>query len=189
MDKVEIGANVFICPMTVTLVGTTVAGRANFMAVGWISRVNASPPMLAIGINKKHYTAEGIKENKAFSINFPKTEMIEKVDYCGLVSGRNEDKSGTFELFYGRLGSAPMIKDCPLCIECRLHDTVELPTNDLFIGGIAGAYTDERYLTDGKLDPRKIDPLMLTMPDNSYWTLGEKVGNAWSDGRRLISKA
>jgi flavin reductase (DIM6/NTAB) family NADH-FMN oxidoreductase RutF len=142
--------------------------------------------MLAIGINKKHYTAEGIRENKAFSVNFPKADMVEKVDYCGLVSGRNEDKSGVFELFYGQLRSAPMIKDCPLCIECRLKDTVELPTNDLFIGEIAGAYTEDRYLTDEKLDPRKIDPLMLTMPDNSYWTLGEKAGKAWSDGKRLI---
>lgn len=188
-EKIEIGANVFVCPMAVTLVGTTVSGRPNFMAAGWITRANASPPMLAIGINKNHYTAEGIMENKAFSVNFPSADMVEKVDYCGLVSGRKEDKSGLFDIFYGRIRSAPMIAGCPLCLECNLKDTIELPTNDLFIGEIAGAYTEGRYLTDGKLDARKINPIMLTMPDNSYWSLGEKIGMAWSDGRRLIGKS
>jgi len=58
-----------------------------------------------------------------------------------------------FEVFYGELKTAPMIKDCPLCLECELVDTYEkLPTNSIFIGEIMGAYTEDRYLTDGKLE-------------------------------------
>jgi len=60
MKKIEIGINVFPTPMPVVLVGTRVEGKVNFMAVGWISRVNARPPMVAIGINKAHHTPKGI---------------------------------------------------------------------------------------------------------------------------------
>jgi flavin reductase (DIM6/NTAB) family NADH-FMN oxidoreductase RutF len=185
MEKINIGNNVFIYPMPVTLVGATVEDKANFMAVGWVSRVNYAPPMLAIALSKTHYTNVGIRENKTFSVNLPHADLMEQTDYCGLVSGKRTDKSSVFEVFYGELKTAPMIKKCPLCLECKLVDIHELPSNDLFIGEIVGAYTEEGYLTDGKPDIRKLNPLVLTMPDNSYWTIGQHAGKAWSVGKRL----
>ena len=103
MEKISIETNIFMFPMPVVLVGSIINGKPNFMAVGWISRVNGSPPMLAIGINKTHYTAEGIKENRTFSVNIPSANMFVKVDFCGLVSGRKTDKSKLFQVFYGDL--------------------------------------------------------------------------------------
>jgi flavin reductase (DIM6/NTAB) family NADH-FMN oxidoreductase RutF len=166
-------------------VGTEVEGRANFMAFGWVSRVNAKPPLIGIGVNRVHYTAKGIQETKTFSINYPSADMIEVADYCGIVSGKNVDKSDVFEFFYGYLKTAPMITECSLCMECKLIDTVELPTNYFFIGEIVASYTEEKYLTDGKPDIKKMNPLLLTMPDNSYWTVGKFAGKAWSIGKKL----
>ena len=185
MKKISAGTNVFLYPMPVALVGTRVADRANFMAVGWVTRVNAAPPMLAVGIFNKHYTNEGIRENGTFSVCIPDAGLIEKADYCGIVSGRRADKSRLFEVFYGETGTAPMIGECPLNLECRLVQTVELPTNNLYIGEIVASFADERCLTEGKLDIRKIDPLLLTMPDNRYWRVGEFAGNAWEAGKKL----
>ncbi|MDH5202351.1 MAG: flavin reductase family protein [Nitrospirota bacterium] len=184
MNKMNIGNNVFI-PMPVVLVGANVEGKANFMAVGWITRVNAQPPMMAIGINKSHYTPLGIQENKTFSINFPSIDMVEKTDYCGLVSGRKTDKSKIFKVFYGETKTAPMIEECPLCMECKVMGTVDLPSNNLFIGEIIRVYADEWCLTDGKPDFKKINPLLFTMPDNSYWAIGEFVAKAWYVGKKL----
>jgi hypothetical protein len=62
---------------------------------------------------------------------------------------------------------------------------VNYPTNEFFIGEIVESYTEERYLSDGKPDIKKINPLLLTMPDNRYWTVGDLAGNAWSIGKRL----
>ena len=101
MKKVNIGRNVSIYPMPVTLVGSMVEEKPNFMAVAWITRVNATPPLLAVSLNKPRYTAKGILENKTFSVNFPGVNMVEQTDYCGLASGRESDKSGLFEVFYG----------------------------------------------------------------------------------------
>lgn len=187
-EKIKIGNNVFVYPMPVTLVGTQVEGKVNFMTVGWVSRVNANPPYIGIGINKVHYTARGILENGGFSVNFPSADMVKKTDYCGIVSGKKEDKSKIFEVFYGEFEAAPMIRECPLCLECGLVETLEFPTNYFFVGEILAAYSEEHYLTEGRLDIEKMKPLLLTMPDNSYWTVGDYKGAAWKSGLSLKEK-
>lgn len=189
MSKVKIGANAYIYPMPVTLVGAKVEGRANFLAVGWITRVNMKPPLLAVGLNKGHFTPWGIREQGTFSVNFPGAALMEKADYCGLVSGRRVDKSGLFRVFYGELETAPLIEECPLSFECRLYQVVELPSHDLFIGEIVAVHADEDCLTDGHPDILKINPMVLTMPDNNYWTVGERVGQAWHAGKKLKQDA
>ena len=107
MDKIQIGQNFFI-PMPVVLVGAQVSGKANFMTVGWCTRANASPPMIVCGIGNHHYTAKGIAETKTFSVNIPSSDLLEKTDYCGIVSGAKTDKSKVFDVFYGSLKTAPM---------------------------------------------------------------------------------
>ena len=101
-----LGHNFFI-PMPVVLVGTQVMGKDNFMTVGWCARANANPPMIACGIGNHHYTPKGIMENKTFSVNIPSSDLIEKTDYCGIVSGEKTDKSKVFEVFYGRSRPPP----------------------------------------------------------------------------------
>ena len=79
--------------------------------------------------------------------------------------------------------NTPMAQDCPLCMECKLVQAVDLPSNTLFIGQIVGTYTEEKYLTDGKPDIIKINPFTLTMPDNLYWAVGQNAGKAWEIGK------
>jgi flavin reductase (DIM6/NTAB) family NADH-FMN oxidoreductase RutF len=183
MKKIDIGANAFVYPMPVTLLGTLVNAKPNFMALGWITRVNANPPMVGVGVGRHHYTCPGIAETKAFSINYPSAEMMQVTDYCGMATGEKVDKSSLFEVFYGKLKTAPMIAECTLCMECRLVQTIEFPTNTLFIGEIVGSYAEEICLADGKPDIKKMDPLLLTMPDNRYWRVGEYAGKAWGSGK------
>jgi flavin reductase (DIM6/NTAB) family NADH-FMN oxidoreductase RutF len=187
MEKQQIQNNFFI-PMPVVLVGTQVNGKANFMTVGWCARANANPPMIACGIGNHHFTPKGIAETKTFSVNIPSSGLLEKTDYCGLVSGDKTDKSKVFDVFYGMLKTAPMIRECPVSLECRLVQVVPLPTNSLYIGEIVGAYADGDILRSGKPDFPEIDPLFLTMPDNRYWTLGKHAGDAWNAGKNLIQR-
>jgi flavin reductase (DIM6/NTAB) family NADH-FMN oxidoreductase RutF len=188
MGKISAGRNVFMYPMPVTLLGTLVDKKPDFMALGWVTRVNANPPTVGCGVGRHHHSVRGIEENQTFSINFPSVEMMQKTDYCGLVSGRDIDKATIFDVYYGELKTAPMIHECPLSLECQLQSVVENPTNNFYIGEIIASYTEEKYLTDRKLDIRKINPLLLTMPDNRYWTIGAYAGDAWSAGKNLKMK-
>ena len=185
MEKTNLGKNSFIYPMPVTLLGTKHGETSNFMALGWLSRANGNPPLLVSGINKAHLTTELLKENKAFSINYPTADMIKEVDYCGLVSGRKEDKSQLFTVENGEIEGVPLIKECPLSLECKLVDVYEMPTHNLFVGEIIATYADEEILTGGKPDMGKLNPLLLTMPDNHYWNVGKKAGKAWNIGLEL----
>ena len=184
MEKTKITNNVFI-PMPVVLVGANVDGKANFMAVGWVSRVNLNPPMIAVGINKAHYTHHGILENKTFSVCVPDCSMVQKTDYCGVKSGKTVDKSKVFQVFYGETKTAPMAQECPLCMECNLVQTLDLPSNTLFLGEIVGAYADEKCLTSGKPDTKKIDPFLLSMPHNHYFSIGNDIAQAWNIGLEI----
>ncbi len=69
-----------------------------------------------------------------------------------------------------------MIAACPLNLECRLKHTIDMERNWLYIGEIVEAYTSDDYLTDGRPDVRKIDPIIFSMHDNNYWRLGELLG-------------
>lgn len=183
MERIKLNNNAFI-PMPVTLVGSTFKGRANFMAAGWVSRVNAKPPQIGIGIGKTHATADGIMQSRTFSICFPGRADIVKTDYCGIVSGNEVDKSSLFSVFYGDLKTAPMIGEASLCLECSLVQAILCDTNYFFIGDIKGAYGRADCVENGRIDPKKADYLILTMFDNTYWSLGEPVGKAWSDGKK-----
>lgn len=188
MDKINLGSTIPAYPMPVSLVGAHVDAKPNFLAVAWFTMVSYKPPRIAIALGKGHYTNPGISENQAFSVCLPSEDMVEITDYCGIVSGKKTDKSDIFTVFYGDRKNAPMISECPLCIECDLVETVESGLNDIFIGEIIGTYTEERFLTDGKLDFKKIKPLILSQPDTSYWRLGNEVAKAWSIGKKFKAR-
>ncbi len=183
--KINIGTAPFMYPMPVTIVGTIVNNKPNFMAVGWVTPVNYNPPMIGIALGKTHYTNMGIKEKKAFSICIPNKSLIEKTDYCGLVSGQKEDKSKLFNVFYLDNKDIPLIKECPVCISLQLEQIIELPSNEFFVGKVIETYIEEECLTDNKPDITKINPFTLSMPDNQYWDIGNNIGKAWSIGNKL----
>lgn len=172
--------------MPTTLVGARVNGKPNYLTVAFCGVVQASPPMIAVTLGKMHHTNEGIRENQCFSVNIPSQDMVEITDYCGIVSGKRTDKSEIFETFYGKLETAPMIRDCPVNLECRLIDILDLGgASEVFIGEIVESYAEERYLCNEIPDIEKIKPIVFSMYDNNYWGIGEHLGKAWSIGKNF----
>jgi flavin reductase (DIM6/NTAB) family NADH-FMN oxidoreductase RutF len=183
--KAKLGAKNCLYPFPTTLVGTIVEGKPNFITMAHVGIAEFGS--ISLGMNKSHYTNIGIKANGTFSVNIPSDQMVKVTDYCGLVSGKNVDKSKLFEIFYGKLETAPMIKACPINMECKLVRTVDFPNFDFFIGEVIETYTDEECLTDGVVDFSKVQPILFVMNDKSYWKLGERFAKAWNIGKGLKS--
>jgi flavin reductase (DIM6/NTAB) family NADH-FMN oxidoreductase RutF len=181
--KKEIGAKNCLYPLPTVLVGTLVNGKPNYITMAHVGI--ADPNTVSLGMNKKHYTNSGIKENESFSVNIPGEDMVKVTDYCGIVSGRNEDKSILFKTFYGKLGNAPMIEECPVSMECELVSTVDFPDHDLFIGKVVASYCDEKVMTDGAIDFSRIHPILFAMTDRSYYSLGDRLAKPWNIGKEL----
>jgi flavin reductase (DIM6/NTAB) family NADH-FMN oxidoreductase RutF len=189
MEKTSIKPATYLFPMPTTIVGANVNGKANYLTIAYCGIVQAEPPMLSVALNRHHYTNAGIRENRTFSVNIPSESMVEITDYIGIYSGNSVDKSVLFEGFYGELKTAPMIRECPLNLECRLVQVVDIPGRDeLFIGEIVGIYCAEAYLTKGLPDINKIRPIIFSFGDHKYWKLGEYLGPAWSIGKELKTK-
>ena len=189
MAKKNIGKQFNIYPMPVVIVGTVTDSRPNFMTAAWVTKLNSDPPLLGLSLSRKQHTAKGIQQTGQFSVSFPSVDQAVLADYCGLVHGYDEDKATHIDIFSGALESAPMVRQCPLSLECRLTQTVELPKDLFFVGEVANVYASESVLTEGKVDPLKLRPFVLTMPGNAYWALGEHVGEAWSIGKALLKSS
>ena len=182
----KIGVINALYPMPVVIVGATVKGKPNFITVAHVGILNASPPhLVSIGLGKIHYTNQGIKQSQCFSINIPSEAMLRKVDYVGIVSGKKVDKSRVFESYTGELTKAPLIKDCPVGMECKVVNIMDLPTHDVFIAEILATYADESVLADDRIDIAKLKPLLFDMSSRKYWSLGPAVGDCWDVGKKM----
>ena len=180
--KIDIGSKNCLYPMPTTLVGALVNEKPNYLPIAHVGIMDLGS--VSLGMGKVHFTNAGIKANGTFSINIPSVDLVQETDYCGLVSGKNVDKSKIFETFYGILKTAPMIRKCPINMECKLVQTVDFARHDIFIGEVIEAYSEEEYMTDGIVDISKVRPILFVMDDRSYWTLGNRFAQAWHIGKQ-----
>jgi flavin reductase (DIM6/NTAB) family NADH-FMN oxidoreductase RutF len=185
MKKVKLCPQTLLYPMPAVLVGAQVKGRPNFMTAAWSSIVASTPPAISAAVRPVRYTLAGISANGTFSINIPSADLVGKVDYCGIYSGHKVDKSQIFKVVYGKLKTAPLIQECPVNLACQVIQSIELGSHILFIGEIVETYVNEDCLTDDKVDPAKIDPLIYSTVARQYQRLGEVVGRAWEIGKKI----
>jgi len=175
MAKIKI-QNRPVGPFPTVLAGADVNGKPNYTTIGACGVV-CQEPVLYISLKSSHYSTAGVKENGFFSVNIPSAGLIRQTDYCGSVSGRTVDKSAVFTSFYDELGKAPLILECPLNFLCKVIQNIPIFDFDMFLGQIVAVYADERCLTDGKPDAKKIDPIINVGGD--YLNLGQVIGAAF----------
>ncbi len=185
MDKIKLGAKPSLFPMPVLLVGTVVEGKPNFLVVSYSGIVGGTPPTLSISLWTQHLSAPAILANGEFSVNIPSAAMVEVTDYCGSFSGKEVDKSGLFEVFHGTLANAPMIGECPLNMECRVLSSRENEEAEevLIFGEIVEVYCSESCMSNGGPDIAKVDPIMFSISQDSYWRLGGLIGKSFDIGK------
>jgi len=184
MAKKKIAPQPYLYPKPAVLVGALVKGKPNFLVIANCGIAAWEPPMIFISSYRGHYTNLGIRKGKAFSVNVPSADLAERVDFCGLYSGRQVDKSEVFEVFYGGLSGAPLIRECPVNYECRLKKTLRFAKEEVFLGEIVAMHVEKKCLTRGQPDLRKINPLIYSTSDKKYFRIGEEVGRAYHIGKR-----
>jgi flavin reductase (DIM6/NTAB) family NADH-FMN oxidoreductase RutF len=186
MEHRSISTQNLTFPMPMVLVSADVDGEVNHMPVAWVTRTNYSPPIMGVAMAKHHHTNRGIHAHREFAISVPSQDLLASVDYVGLVSGTQENKSALFRIFRGALPHAPLVADCPLTMACRLLQVVDQPTHELFLGEVVELFCRGDLLVDGVPDVARMKPFTLTMPDDRYWAVGDHLGGAFSIGKALI---
>ncbi|MFW9927340.1 MAG: flavin reductase family protein [Candidatus Thorarchaeota archaeon] len=184
MTKIRVDQRFSPYQMPSVIIGTVVEGKPNFMLCTWVSRVNRNPPTWMASINRKHYSMEGIRKERVFSMNFPSANMVQVADFIGTNSGRNVDKSSLFEIFYGET-RAPMIEECVLNMELEVKKIFELPDHFIVLGDAMTSYVNEENMSENLPDMKKMNLVIYTGAEKqpTYWTLGEKIGDAFKIGK------
>ena len=184
MAKEKIGPKTLLYPMPAVLVGTVIDNRPNFMTAAWCGVACSTPPCFSVAIQPPRYSHNGIRDNKTFSINVPSADMVKEVDFCGIYSGRNDDKSTMFRVFYGEIETAPLIEECPLNFECRVIQALELGSHTLFIGEVLETHVSSNCMSGETIDTERVNPLIFTAATRQYHRLGEVIAPAFSIGKK-----
>ena len=164
-------------PLPVALVGALVNEVPNYLVIGYICPFDFGQ-YLFFSLYKKRHTRIGIHEHRTFSVNVPSKNLINEVTICGSKSGRDLDKSSLFTVFFGELKTAPMIHQCPINIECEVAEILDYGENDGIIGRVVKSYVNPECLTEGKLDMRKVHPIVWASGgDYNYYELGNRISN------------
>jgi flavin reductase (DIM6/NTAB) family NADH-FMN oxidoreductase RutF len=188
VEKVKLGAQPLVYPMPAFLIGANVEKRPNFMTAAWSGIACGEPPMISVALRHPRYTLKGVEQNMTFSVNVPSVDQAREVDYCGIVTGAKVDKAAVckFDVFYGALETAPMVKQCPVNLECKVEHMLDLGSHILIIGKIEEVYVSGNCFTGDHPDVKKIRPMMwTTLPANVYQGLGPEVAKAFKVGLEL----
>lgn len=179
------GTKSWFYPLPVLIIGTyDENGAPNAMNAAWGGLYDADKVVLCLSAG--HKTTKNIQTKGAFTVSFADAAHIIPADYVGMASANNEpkkmEKSG-FHTTKSEFVDAPLIDELPVALECNF---LKVNEDGNIIGQIVNVSIDESVLgSDGKLDMGKFRPISFEPANNGYHVLGERVGNAFSDGGKL----
>ncbi len=160
-------------------------GNRNVFTVAWTGTICSDPAMVSISVRPQRYSYHMIMETGEFVINLTTKELAFATDYCGVKSGRDIDKFKAMKLtpLPAKEVSAPLIKESPVNIECRVTQRIPLGTHDLFLAQVVAVHADEAYMDEkGKFSFARSQPLVYS--HGTYYTLGKEIGTFGYSVRR-----
>ena len=153
-------------------------GRPNIITLAWVGTVCTNPPMVSISVRPERYSYPILKETGEFVINLTTKELAFATDYCGVKSGRDVDKFKEMGLtpIPASEVKAPMIKESPVNIECKVRQILPLGSHDMFLAEIVAVDVEERLLDEaGKLHLEKAG--LMAYSHGEYFAMGKKIGS------------
>ena len=154
-------------------------GHSNIITIAWTGIICSDPGLVHISVRPQRHSHGLIRERGEFCINIPTAAQARKVDYCGVVSGRDVNKFEAcgFTPVPGETVDVPMIAECPVGMECRVVHALEVGVHTLFIGEVLAVRADAGAVRDDTLDFEKLDPLVFFPPTSCYGTMRELIGS------------
>ena len=177
MARINWKGSVLLAPVPPTMVTSAHDGKKNVFTVAWTGVLNTQPPKTYISVRPERYSYDLIKNSGEFVINLTTTGMVKNADRCGTYSGRNVDKFKKYsiETIDAENVSAPILKDSPVALECKVTDIVEMGTHHMFIADVVGVSVDEQYIdASGKLCLQKAN--LAAYAHGEYYALGKNLG-------------
>jgi len=182
--KKQIKTKSAIFPMPVLMISTfNDDGTVDVMNAAWGTMFEMDEVIL--NLTESHKTVKNIRNRKAFTVSLADSKHVVESDYLGIVSGNNiPDKFEKTGLTYTKsdIVDAPIINEYPICMECEL---IEDESNWGIVGKIVNVSANEEVIKDGNVDINLLNAICFDSFTNGYYEIGQRVGNAFSDGRQI----
>ncbi|MGD0659848.1 MAG: flavin reductase family protein [Syntrophorhabdales bacterium] len=188
--KLFLPPETILLPSPVLIIGTYGSrGRPNIMNAAWGGIASSKPPCISVSLREATLTYHNIRQAEAFTVNFPSEKHVREADFVGMVSGREHDKFKETRLTpeKSKLVNAPIVREFPYALECKLVRQVELGLHTMFIGEIVGMVADSEVLNPNQFpDIEKVRPMLWgSFGSLAYYGIGDKLGDTFSVGKEL----
>ena len=167
----------FVYPIPAALVTSGDMENSNILTVAWTGILNTNPAILYISVRPERYSYNLIKENKEFAINLTNKDLAYATDWCGVRSGAKFDKFKEMKLTKEKATfiKAPLIKESPVSIECKVIEEKTYGSHTTFIAEVLSIDADEKYMDEkGAFDISKCE--LIAYANGGYYLLGKKIG-------------
>ena len=187
--KKDLGVIPAVYPMPVLMIAAyDENGKVNVMNAAWGQICDMDKIILFLGEDRK--TLANVKVSKAFTVSIADRAHMKEADFFGIASGNTmEDKferTGLTAVKSDKV-NAPIINEFPVVMECELEQEIDTDTFHAIVGTIVNVKAEENVLAEnGKVDAARLDAILFDQFQNNYYTIGEKVGKAWGEGRSLM---
>lgn len=154
-------------------------GKPNIVTLAWTGVLCSQPPQIGVSSAPQRYSHDLIRKNGEFVVNVPTADILKEVDFCGIVSGRKVDKFKETKLTPEKASKVepPVIKECPVNLECMVKKIVQLGSHDLFVGEIVCVDVDESTSkTARSSDLTQLKPIVFNPMTGEYFGLGGQLG-------------
>lgn len=166
----------FEYPLPAVMVSCGTMEKSNIITVAWTGILNTNPAMVYISIRPIRYSYNLIKESGEFVINLTNKQLAYATDWCGVRSGEKFDKFKEMKLHKekAQFVKAPLIKESPVSIECKVKDIIKLGSHDMFVAEVLSIDADEKYIDEkGAFDISKCD--LIAYANGGYYPLGKRL--------------
>ena len=182
------GQKSWMLPQPVLIIGTYNSdGIPNAMNAAWGGQWDAKEIVISMGA---HATTENLARCNDFTVAFATKDTMVASDFVGIVSAKNDPekmkKTGWTAVKSDNV-NAPVFTDFPMTLECRILRKIDESEEGYYIvAEIVNILVNEEYLSeDGKPNVEKMQLITYDPVHHGYISLGERVGNAFSDGKQL----
>ena len=183
-NEKRLGPQSLVIPEPVLIIGTyNEDGTPNAMNAAWGGVADYNQIFISLS---EHKTTKNIRRLNAFTVSFATKEYMAACDYVGLVSGNkvpDKVERAGFHAVKSKLVVAPIFKELPVTLECVV-DSFSRKTG-ILIGNIVNVSVDSKVMTRGKVDLNKLQPLIYDGLNHNYNVIGEKVGDAFKEGKKI----
>lgn len=179
MAKKSLKPSIYVYPTPVLLITAREgSGIPHVATICWAGVLCSEPPTVGVSIRPIRRSNTLIRNGGDFVVNIPSRSLLAQADLCGFTVAEDVDKfsAAGFTALEASRVKAPLIKECPVNLECVVKQVMPLGSHDLFIAEVVAAHADEEVLDGDRINVEKLSPFTYSPIVHEYRETGKLLG-------------